>query len=105
MNLIFIIGLLATYRLTLLVTADELTAGPRDWLTGTLEARAERRGRDESKLAYLLSCPWCASVWISFPVAWSGWQYGHEPWWFIPAWALTASAVTGILATFAAPGE
>lgn len=100
MNIVYLVSFLACYRLTLLVTADELTAPPRDWLV----ERLERDGRD-SKVAYLIQCPWCASVWIGFAVAWTGWQYGDRAWWFIPAWALSASAVTGFLATFAKPGD
>lgn len=61
----------------------EMTKGPR-WLI-------------------LLSCPWCSSWWIGLPVVWSAWCFGDRSWWIVPAGALAASAVTGIIATFAKP--
>lgn len=61
----------------------EMTKGPR-WLI-------------------LLSCPWCSSWWIGLPVVWSAWCFGDRSWWMVPAGALAASAVTGIVATFAKP--
>lgn len=51
----------------------------------------------------LLDCPWCASWWIGLPVAWSAWCFGDRSWWFIPAFGLAASGVSGFLATFAKP--
>lgn len=93
------LAMLATYRLTLLVTADELTKGPREWLVRRFEAARM------NKVAFLLECPWCASMWVAMPVCASGWRWGSSGWWFVPAWVLAASAVTGVLATFAAPGE
>lgn len=61
----------------------EMTKGPR-WLV-------------------LLDCPWCASWWVAVPVSWSAWTFGTRAWWFVPAFALAASAVTGIVAKFAKP--
>lgn len=51
----------------------------------------------------LLSCQWCSSWWIGLPVVWSAWCFGDRSWWMIPAGALAASAVTGIIGTFAKP--
>lgn len=55
-------------------------------------------------LLYLVRCPWCASIYVAFPVAWSAWCFGDRAWWFIPALALTARAVAGTWATIARPG-
>jgi hypothetical protein len=61
---------LATHRLTVLVVSDRILATPRDRLQARFERRAEARtatvSRDEwqSPFAYLLSCEWCASIWI-----------------------------------------
>ncbi len=83
---------LATYRLTKLVTDDQITAGLRDkvieWAyerescgRETVAAVAEQAGidvltpgawaevvandPDPPKLAYLVTCPYCASVWLA----------------------------------------
>lgn len=93
-----VLAVLCTYRLTLLVTADELTEDPRDALLDWLD------DHDHPKLATLASCVWCASVWIGLPVAFSAERWGSEPWWQVIALGLAASAVTGILAAFAKPG-
>lgn len=54
---------LATYRLVKLVRDDRITAPAR-------EALEERQGPPEdSKLTYLLNCPWCLSIWFAAPVA------------------------------------
>lgn len=88
---------LATYRLSLLVTADALTERPREWLL--------RRVADDGYLATLLGCAWCVSMWVGTAVVTSGWYYADRAWWAIPATILTASAVTGFLATYASPGD
>lgn len=74
-------------------------SGRATWSSHEASAPAGR----ESKLAYLLECPWCASVWLAGPVAWSAWCFGDRAWWFVPALALAASGITGALATAAAP--
>lgn len=48
------VGALAVHRLTRLVTTDTITEGPRD-------ALVDRGGR----LADLITCPWCVSVWAA----------------------------------------
>lgn len=49
---------LATYRLTRLLLVDSLTEPLRE--------RVWRRYPPESsRLGYLLTCPWCASVWAA----------------------------------------
>lgn len=57
----------------------------------------------ESKWAYLLTCPWCVSVWIAAPVVWSSWCFGDRAWWFVPAGVLAASAFAGAASQHAAP--
>jgi hypothetical protein len=81
-----VLVVLATYRLTRLVTADKITEPLRVWL----EARNPRVG-------YLATCDWCLSVWVApWPalavVVWSGSDVVR-----IGLLALTASAVTGLL--------
>lgn len=56
-------------------------------------------------LLYLARCPWCASIYIAAPVLWSAWCFGTRAWWFVPAAALAARAVTGSWARVASPGH
>lgn len=127
-----VIVALAVYRLTLLVVADELTAPLRDWLVRRLnerkhgpmptmtpggydgptgdvaytmdrEAWRQRAAIDPHRLAYLLTCPWCASPYVAAPiVAWT--LYGDPG---RLSWAIltvaAASAGAGFLATKASP--
>lgn len=57
----------------------------------------------ESRWAYLLTCPWCVSVWLALPVVWSAWCFGDRAWWFVPAAALAASGVAGAGSQAASP--
>ena len=47
---------LATYRLSRLVTRDELFSGPREWLW-------KKFPPESTKIGYWLTCVWCVSVW------------------------------------------
>jgi hypothetical protein len=62
---------LAAYRVTRLVTSDKITEPIFDRLRFGLERRWHEKhgpiGSDthfNSKLAYLLSCPWCLGFWV-----------------------------------------
>jgi hypothetical protein len=62
---------LAAYRVTRLVTSDKITEPIFDRLRFGLERRWYEKhgpiGSDthfNSKLAYLLSCPWCLGFWV-----------------------------------------
>lgn len=59
--LLVLLAFLATSRLTRLVTADYVTRRPR-------EALIRWRGED-SPLAYLITCDWCASIYTGALVA------------------------------------
>lgn len=157
-SLVVVVAALATYRVTMLVTSDTITAPLRDRIIGryvhraheiTLSADARhpstggtwpfdwpfgercrcgvefvgdtwadvasdanghvnpRQGEMTTGPWWLtlLDCAWCASVWISFPVAWSAWCFGDRGWWFVPALALAISGATGVISTFANPGH
>ena len=62
---------LAAYRVTRLVTSDKITEPIFDRLRFGLERRWYAKHGPEgsdthfnSKLAYLLSCPWCLGFWV-----------------------------------------
>lgn len=62
---------LAAYRITRLVTTDKIAEPVTERVRWWLERRWQRKhgpGSDEdwnSKLAFLLSCPWCLGFWVS----------------------------------------
>lgn len=99
----------AVYRLTKLVTADALTEGLRDRIidwsrqrllsTGDEIVVSRRYGPEVAEaggpLAYLVGCPWCASVWLAAGVALAR-RAAPLPW-ALAARALTMSAATGWL--------
>lgn len=55
-----LLGFLIVARATRFLNSDYLAAGLRNRVL-------ERFG--EGKLYYLVTCPWCASIWIAAPVA------------------------------------
>lgn len=117
---------LAVARVTRLITEDRITEAPRrrlaDWLWAkAIPARdveqwhlrdhysaagarrimvAERQGNDaEPPLAvYLLSCPWCASIYVAAVAAPIAYWWGLEPWFLVPALGLAFSYISGFLA-------
>lgn len=104
---------LAAYRLTRLVTADSITQAPRDALieaTYTAAGRAEdmRSGADAQgwqgvaeadpdvpKLAELVTCRWCAGMWVSLGIVLVARRFR---WWPPIAQALAMSAAAALLA-------
>lgn len=126
-----VLAALATYRFTLLVISDALTEPPREAvikrayrrqakrMNMTLEQLAGAEGVVQAdrahdgwkkivadddhppKLAYLITCPWCSSFWLAWPIA-AGAVWAPTEWWFqAPAGALAFSAAAGFLAHFA----
>ena len=54
----FLVIGLATYRLTRLIIRDELLATPRNFFW-------KKFPPEKSLLGYLLTCPWCISIWVA----------------------------------------
>jgi hypothetical protein len=86
---------LATARLTRLITSDFLFDRPR---TAALRYLVRTRGED-SKLAYLLVCPWCMSLYTGSAItaAWVAW--GESMWFMAAVTILSMSHVAGLLAS------
>lgn len=59
---------------------------------------ARDNGADMSLPVYLLTCRWCASVYVAAVAAPIAYWWGAEPWFLVPALALAFSHVTGLLA-------
>ncbi len=81
-----ILGFLACYRLTRLVTADQITLPIRTWVL------------DRSTWAgYLVTCDWCLSIWVAPWVASAVLFHSERAVVQVGLVALSASAVTGLL--------
>lgn len=82
---------LATYRVTRLIAADALplVSAPRDWVL--------RKVGEDHWFSYLITCMWCASVYVAAAVVLVTDHYVSVP---LPwlTW-LSASTVTGYMAT------
>jgi hypothetical protein len=76
---------LATYRLTRLIVADKIFEGLRTRTVG-------------SKLGYLVTCPFCLSIWFGFGLAIGQAVIGTTMVWQVFIGALALSAVVCILA-------
>ena len=81
-----IIAMLATYRLTRLITADQITKGLRGWIVERSEW-----------LGYLVTCDWCLSIWFAPGPAIAVLVYGDVLAVRVVLVALALSAVTGLL--------
>lgn len=92
-TLALVLTLLATARVTRLVTEDTLLDPPRTWALGKLLAR-----NPEHKVAYLLTCPWCVSVYVGAAAAAAWWAWGDTRIFTAAVAALAASYVAGFLA-------
>lgn len=85
---LLVLALLATYRLTRLVTLDVITDTPRRWLQRRLP----------EALAYLIGCPWCASIWLAIPISGAVVMWPTNRLVLVVLLGLSGSAVAGILA-------
>lgn len=86
---------LAVARATVLVRTDRITRAPRYALA--------RRINPHGYLAYLLSCPWCISIWLGAAAAITAYFWWHEPAYRIVILLLALSYVASALAS--APWE
>lgn len=90
-TLTLILAALVTARLTRLVTSDYITDPVRKGIV--------RRLPEGSRLAYLIMCPWCSSIYVAAPVAASWWAWGDTRLWAACAALPASSYVAGLLAT------
>lgn len=110
--LIVLVYALAVARVTRLINADRITQRPRMWLENVLWFRWERSLGNVGALiepedrphidpplgVYLLTCPWCVSIYVGAVAAPIAYWWGAEPWLLVPALALAFSQVTGLMA-------
>ena len=55
-----VVATLAVARVTRFLTEDFLAVGYRRWVVN--------RWGENSKMAYLVHCPWCTSIWVALPI-------------------------------------
>lgn len=98
MTLSLVLMTLAVARVTRLITVDVLFDEPRTWLVRRVLA-PNPGGVIRNKIGYLLTCQWCASVYVGAAGAGAWYVWGETmPFMAITA-ALAASYVTGFLAS------
>ena len=85
--LVALVLVLASFRITRLITADVLLDAPRTWLAVHLPAYP----------AKLVTCAYCAGFWISALVV-VAWYFGGRPGWVV----LVVFAVAGAQALLGA---
>lgn len=78
---------LATHRLTRLVLTDKISQPLRDKVWAKFDPGSTRLG-------YLITCPWCTSIWIGAGVAVA--RHVTPGLWSVAARALAVSDLTGI---------
>ena len=70
---LLLVNILAVHRMTHLVIDDKITEPLRDKIF-------DKFGQPHETWTYLLTCPWCASIWVAalavagilwFPLVWS----------------------------------
>jgi hypothetical protein len=86
---------LATARITRMITRDTLTEPLRERAVIWLEAQE----RQWDKVAYLIQCDWCASVYAGAAVAGTSVVFHGNIWYMAALAALAASHVTGFMAS------
>lgn len=91
---LLLIYALAVARVTGLITTDTITEGARDAVIGWLDDRPNTLG---AHLAVLITCPWCAGMWVALVASPLVWFSGESPVMLIPAIALAFSQVTGMI--------
>jgi uncharacterized protein DUF1360 len=89
----FLVLALATARVTRLLIEDEIFRDLRNGVTRRLDA-------DRSfhlKLFYLMTCTWCASVWVGAALAAGTWAWQGHNWLWIALSTFAASQITGTI--------
>lgn len=83
--ILLLLALGSTWRLARLFTVDEITRPLRD-----------RIARVNDWWAYLITCPWCLSIWLAPLPAWLAVYYGDNRVVLVALVALTSSLAAGM---------
>jgi fatty acid desaturase len=85
---------LAVARVTGLITADSLTEPVRDKIIARLDPAPGSAG---AAVATLITCPWCAGMWVSLAAGPMVWYWGDSPFMLVSAVVLAFSQFTGMV--------
>lgn len=107
---LIVVYALAVARVTRLLVEDRILDRPRNALLLRAWDRATGdRGvsllamhdpdAEKPLAAYLMTCPWCVSIYVGAVAAPLAYFWGSSPWLLIPALALAFSYTTGWLAS------
>lgn len=115
--LLTVLLILATHRVTRLITRDSfpLIAGPREAFTRRWARFSDAETREEKKLtqsgkktnpfmaslAYLWECDWCASMYVGPTLTYIAWLWtplGDQHWFVAVLIGFTTSSATGLIA-------
>ncbi len=88
-----VFDVLATYRLTTLIKDDKITEDIRNVV---FKKYGEPSEEDSRKISYLLTCPWCLSIYFGAAAVLAGARWPRM--WKPVSKALSYSAMTGLLA-------
>jgi len=102
--MIIILTLLAVARTTRLITTDNLFDTPRTWVLQRLINPGRLRALRD-KLAYLIVCDWCASVYVGAAAAGAYAAWGETMPFMVVILALSGSYAAGFLASVTERGE
>lgn len=82
------VAALAVARITRFFVDDYLTNGYRRWVV--------QKWGEDSKMSYLVHCPWCTSIWIALPIMPAATLWPNQ--WVIAALSIpAASMLAGLL--------
>ena len=102
--MIIVLTILAVARVTRFITTDALFDTPRRWAVQKLiDPGRARAARD--KIAYLIVCDWCSSVYVGAGAAGAYWTWGETMPYMVICLALAASYATGLLASLTNGGD
>lgn len=99
MTLSLVLMTLAVARVTRLITTDVLFDAPRNWLVRKLIEHEGEPNEIRAKLAYLIICSWCVSIYVGAAGAGAWYAWGETVLFVVITAALAASYVTGFLAS------
>lgn len=88
---LLLVAALAAARITRLITRDTLTQPARIRAINWLGA--------ESMTAYLITCDWCAGMWVSAMVGSAAWMWRDSPWLQVPLMVLAIGELVGLIAS------
>lgn len=98
-----VLMILATARVTRFITRDVLFEAPRNAVVSWLMRKEDSAVR--AKIAYLIVCDWCASVYVGAAGAGAWYTWGETMPFMAISLALAASYVTGLLASLQNGGD